>query len=249
MGNECSSVDQNTKAQRQNDLSLGFYDNGSSYNGIKTNSSATEQKCRKSSSSDHLSEKTTQQTSELIQDFKVPVLFEWTEGGNNVVLTGTFVKWEQFFQMTKTQCGSFELMLSLDPCIHQFKYVVDNQWRCSKKYPTKDDGSYNINNVMDTSTLPKPPQEAKKQLKKAPSLQSAKQSDTKDSYSVYIPKRNEMNSEASFIPLQYLKCFDINRQINQRLIGKQNYIQSSEENLLNENNTFKKIFIPPHVNL
>lgn len=250
MGNEHSNADPNSKNQRQGDLSLCVGDNVSSYQGIKSETSESNSIGKDKSASDHLSEKTTEQASDLIQDPRIPILFEWNEGGNNVVLTGSFVKWQQFFQMTKTQNGSFELMLSLDPGVHQFKYVVDNQWRCSNQYFTKDDGSYNINNLIDTSTLPKPPQDIKEQQSKnAHSLQSAKQSDTNNGYSVHIPKRTEMNNEASLIPIHYFKFFDINLQTNQKAIGKQKYIQLTEKNVLNDNNSYKKISISPHVNL
>ena len=34
---------------------------------------------------------------------KVPVTFEWDQGGNSVYVTGSFCNWEQFFLMEKSQ--------------------------------------------------------------------------------------------------------------------------------------------------
>ncbi|KAI3643888.1 hypothetical protein MP228_010052 [Amoeboaphelidium protococcarum] len=80
---------------------------------------------------------------------KVPVLFNWKHGGNNVVLTGSFDNWKQSIQMVKTPKAQdeYSAVLKLNPYEkHSFKFVVDGIWRCSMECPTESDQNGNVNN-------------------------------------------------------------------------------------------------------
>ena len=84
------------------------------------------------------------------EDKKKKFTFIWNEGGNNVKVTGSFSEWKIQFSMFKDpDTQSFKFELPLDNGVYQFKFIVDNVWKCSKDYPTAQDGSGNINNILN----------------------------------------------------------------------------------------------------
>lgn len=70
-----------------------------------------------------------------------------------------------------------------------------------------------------------------------------------DSYSNIIPSKSELNSDAPIIPIHYLKSFNMNNNTRQNLIGNPEFLNFPENFHFNENNSYKKISIPPHINL
>ena len=146
MGNEVSNDGPDVNTLNSNlcgvESSLGC--TSESYKGMKTDT--TDRNSNPSNSS--LSEKSTEQTIE-INDSKIPYAFEWSEGGNRVLLTGQFVSWNQFFEMEKNSNGVHTCVITLPRQIYQFKFIVDGTWRCSKKYQMTDDGNHNTNNIID----------------------------------------------------------------------------------------------------
>ena len=83
-------------------------------------------------------------------DYKVPTMFEWSFKGNSVYLTGSFCNWSQFFLMRKDENGIFRLVLDLNRGFHQYKFKIDNEWKCNINFPTCNDHGF-INNYIDTS--------------------------------------------------------------------------------------------------
>jgi hypothetical protein len=83
-------------------------------------------------------------------DYKVPTMFEWSFKGNSVYLTGSFCNWKQFFLMKKDENGIFRLILDLNRGFHQYKFVIDNEWKYNTNFPTINDHGF-INNYIDTS--------------------------------------------------------------------------------------------------
>ena len=83
-------------------------------------------------------------------DYKVPTMFEWSFNGNSVYLTGSFCNWKQFFLMKKDENGIFRLILDLNRGFHQYKFVIDNEWKYNTNFPTINDHGF-INNYIDTS--------------------------------------------------------------------------------------------------
>ena len=76
--------------------------------------------------------------------------FVWSEGGNDVKLTGSFCNWNIRFDMKKDPNNNiFKCELPLDNAEYQFKFIVDNDWKYSSKYPTQKDAQGNINNFLD----------------------------------------------------------------------------------------------------
>ena len=115
------------------------------------------------------------------EDKRKKFTFVWNEGGNEVKITGSFSDWKIQFPMTKDpDTQSFKFELPLDNGIYQYKFIVDNVWKCSKNYPTVPDGSGNVNNILnfneneEKESIDKNEEKNKKEKKKSPKVKSPK---------------------------------------------------------------------------
>jgi len=124
-----------------------FINTNSSYYGIITDSSRMEEQVT-SNTQNSITENSIDKSLEN----KVPTKFEWKEGGENVLLTGSFCNWNQKFVLNKNNnTNFFELILYLPKGTHQFKFIVDDIWKCSIYYPIISDNNNNDNNIFDNS--------------------------------------------------------------------------------------------------
>lgn len=244
MGNQISS---NTDKKTQNvnaktDEGGGYYkENNSSYKGMKTDSTDNPNTNNGTKSETQ----STIVTNELKdpQDLKVPTQFEWKEGGKIVYVTGNFSNWSQWFMMSKNITNNyFELTLELPRGNHQYKFIVDNVWKFSKHFPTCSDGKGNINNIIDTNLLISP-------VKRLETPLEARRSITIDEYNEYIPKKSELNTDAPIVPLHYSKSYFIDNNTTQMNIGMPEFLIFNDRNNFSENNSFKNVTNPPHINL
>jgi hypothetical protein len=86
---------------------------------------------------------------------RFPIIFEWEGNENNVYLTGSFCDWHQFFEMEKVEDPNnknnykFFLTLFLPKGAYQYKFKIDDQWKCNSNFPTCSDKNGNINNIVD----------------------------------------------------------------------------------------------------
>lgn len=109
-------------------LSSGFFkDNISSYKGVITDASVSSNLSKLSGisvekeSTREMTDHSTPDEKIETKDFKVPMLFEWKEGGGVVYLTGSFCNWNQKFLMN--QIGNkFEIAL-VCICIIKFSHI------------------------------------------------------------------------------------------------------------------------------
>ena len=85
-----------------------------------------------------------------IKNNKIETIFEWDEGGNKVLVTGSFCEWKEFLSMEKNNEGKYSLTLFLPRGFHQYKFIVDDVWTYSKKQPKYEDNG-NVNNFIDTT--------------------------------------------------------------------------------------------------
>ena len=87
---------------------------------------------------------------------RFPILFQWDSGGSNVYLTGSFCDWKQFFEMENDEEDKkkYNLTLYLPKGIYQYKFKIDEQWKCNSNYPTCRDKNGNINNYIDLTKQP-----------------------------------------------------------------------------------------------
>jgi len=51
----------------------------------------------------------------------------------------------------KKNGNEFTLVKTLERGVHQYKFIVDNEWRFAPEQPTMRDNNGNINNYIDTS--------------------------------------------------------------------------------------------------
>ncbi len=68
----------------------------------------------------------------------------------NVILSGTFNRWdESVFQMKKTDYG-WELTLQLKPDLYEYKFIVDGEWMEDPNNPSKKKNEYHgYNSLID----------------------------------------------------------------------------------------------------
>ncbi|KAG0199090.1 hypothetical protein BGX28_007565 [Mortierella sp. GBA30] len=75
--------------------------------------------------------------------------FEWSQGGANVKVTGSFDNWQQSVEMKRAFNHQFEAIVDLDRSKKiLFKFVVDGQWRCTDELATEFDENGNQNNIL-----------------------------------------------------------------------------------------------------
>jgi 5'-AMP-activated protein kinase regulatory beta subunit len=82
------------------------------------------------------------------QDDTVPVVFNWNHGGQNVCLTGSFNGWRDKIPMVRSG-NEFNVVHDLPRGVHQYKFIVDDQWKCANDQAKAQDNQGNTNNVVD----------------------------------------------------------------------------------------------------
>jgi hypothetical protein len=144
-----NSKNKKTNSEIYQDNSTNFNDS-SSYKGIHTETTSINGNSLSGNSSQ--SDKNNENTNEQPNDIKIPTLFQWKEGGNNILITGSFCGWSHRFAMLKNEKNNYyELKLFLPKGEYQFKFIVDNIWRCSNFYSTVTDQNNNTNNILDNT--------------------------------------------------------------------------------------------------
>ena len=256
---------QNSKEIKFRDNSLLSLDeNLVDYNGIKTSEECLEeeQKINDENNEDYSSIFNEKDTLEMnkIDSNKIPVTFEWESGGNSVYLSGNFCNWSQYFLMEKNKNGKFTLTLLLNKGIIQYKFKVDNEWKCNEKYPIIDDNG-NKNNFIDTTNWEISAEKSEETTNAHTELslrpndnksfsQNFEFNNSQNIYCNYIPKKNEMNDLAVKIPEQYKYTKNIEKNTRQENIGNKIFFSSEEKNLLGDNYSYKSIMsvMPDQIN-
>ncbi|GLT63800.1 hypothetical protein SLA2020_363350 [Shorea laevis] len=85
----------------------------------------------------------------------IPVTFRWPHGGKSVHLTGSFSRWCEMMPMSQLEgCPNvFQVVWSLPPGYHQYKFFVDGQWRHDEQQPFTS-SEYGIVNTLPLATEP-----------------------------------------------------------------------------------------------
>lgn len=218
--------------------------------GIKTTEeSSTEDELKKKYLEESLfpEENNTNKTNANSHNNKVPVAFEWDKGGTSVYVTGNFCNWDQFFLMKKNEEGIFFLTLYLNKGLIQYKFKVDNQWKCNYKFPImKDNG--NENNYIDTTNWEISAEGSEEDNNT--NINSNTELSTKpktnksfllnNNYSTYFPQQIEMNNFPPKIPEQYKPKICYSKISKQKKIGNSDYLSHEEDDLVGENYSYKK---------
>ena len=189
------------------------------------------------------------------KDDRVPYKFEWKEGGNKVTITGSFLtNWTVFIDMVKNpETGFFEFNINLPREVHQFKFIVDNIWKCSINYFTTNDGNGNVNNVIDLTNYIPPEDEKEIEMEKEAKSQIEflkRENEIRKrinyEFNCCFLDEDDMNIEAPIIPSCFKKNFNINCIYRSSDIGKKKYLNYIQNNILSDN-CYKRISKLPHV--
>ena len=143
---------------------------------------------------ENVSKETFEDSNNIRKNYK----FIWDEGGSDVKVTGSFSDWKIQFQMTREQNGQiFTLQLPLGNEIYQYKFIVDGEWKYSKKYPTQVDGMGNINNILDNTNnvLVRPKEKINRTNKKKKTNTTKKNKKTKKAKSKKNTKKSRMSTK------------------------------------------------------
>ena len=198
---------------------------------------------------------TTEDTKIIVSsEINIPFKFEWSEGGRNVKLAGSFLdNWKKQVEMTKNMnTGFFEVNLDIPIGIHQFKFIVDKKWACSSKYAIINDKN-NTNNIIDITNHNSHKINNNNYDNDKRHIKKRKKKPLKETieFSCMFPKTTEVNSEPPGIPQYYLSCFDLNNQSKQENLKShfKNNIELDKRKIIIETNTFKDISAFPHYQL
>ncbi|KAF1881503.1 hypothetical protein Lal_00021481 [Lupinus albus] len=85
----------------------------------------------------------------------IPMRFVWPYGGRSVFLSGSFTWWSELLPMSPVEgCPSvFQVVYSVSPGYHQYKFYVDGEWRHDEHQPYVS-GEYGIVNTVLLATDP-----------------------------------------------------------------------------------------------
>ncbi|XP_071730436.1 sucrose nonfermenting 4-like protein [Rutidosis leptorrhynchoides] len=78
-----------------------------------------------------------------------PARFVWPYGGTSVYLSGSFTGWSEHWPMMQVEgCPTvYQTICSLPPGYHQYKFIVDGEWRYDEHQPYVT-GNYGIVNTV-----------------------------------------------------------------------------------------------------
>ncbi|KAJ1928241.1 galactose metabolism- protein [Tieghemiomyces parasiticus] len=78
----------------------------------------------------------------------VSVTLVWHGTGQNVYVSGSFNDWKHKVRLTPSPSGNFGVTLSLTPGVHYWKFIVDEEWKCSPRYAAAPDDDGNLVNYL-----------------------------------------------------------------------------------------------------
>ncbi|XP_052195617.1 sucrose nonfermenting 4-like protein isoform X2 [Diospyros lotus] len=79
----------------------------------------------------------------------IPTRFVWPYGGSRVFLSSSFTRWSDYILMSPVEgCSTvFQVIYSLTPGYHQYKFFVDGEWRHDENQPFVK-GSFGLVNTI-----------------------------------------------------------------------------------------------------
>lgn len=81
-----------------------------------------------------------------IDETALPTVFKWEGGGKDVFISGTFTDWKPI-PMVRSH-GDFVLILEIPEGEHEYKFLVDGQWKHDPTEPTADNELGTKNNYI-----------------------------------------------------------------------------------------------------
>lgn len=80
----------------------------------------------------------------------IPIMIVWSHPGKVVHLTGTFNNWKKKIRLHKSN-EDFSTIVDMPIGTHQFKFIVDEEWKCSEDLPISHDIEGNLVNCLDVT--------------------------------------------------------------------------------------------------
>ncbi|KAI9482114.1 hypothetical protein LPJ78_000863 [Coemansia sp. RSA 989] len=77
----------------------------------------------------------------------VPTLIRWTEPGEQVYISGSFVDWQYKVKLHEND-GMYGVVIDLPVGTHCLKFIVDGKWRCSNRFIIAPDDDGNLVNYF-----------------------------------------------------------------------------------------------------
>ncbi|KAI8825747.1 uncharacterized protein EV422DRAFT_549698 [Fimicolochytrium jonesii] len=77
-------------------------------------------------------------------------MISWAQGGGDVFVTGTFNNWKQKIRMSRSN-ADFTTVIDMPPGTHRFKFIVDDEWKCSEDLPIASDADGNLVNYLEVT--------------------------------------------------------------------------------------------------
>lgn len=210
------------------------------------------------SRSSSLSDQKSNEDTKKNNDKDVNYTFVWDEGGKNVKVTGSFNNWKtSYFMIYYPEEKLFKYKINLPKGKHSFKFIVDDIWKCSQKYPQMEDNSHNINNFIDLTNYTNPEEveknkkpQKKEQKKKKPKKEKKSIKKKKDrGYDIKFPTKDDLNIEAPAVQPNYLETFLINMHTNQNFIGRSQYLDYKTNEPFTEEKSYKELMMAPHISI
>ena len=179
-------------------------------------------------------------------------VFEWDGNDKNVYLTGDFCQWQQFFEMRKYETENkngeiitkFFLILFLPKGTYQYKFKINSIWKCNSNFPTCSDPDGNINNVINIPS--NKIEEGTTDFSTSHMTLQKNDNNINNNNDInnffFVPK-NDYNSLDEF---SYKYEYNYNLFSNQNKIVTNNFLKSKENDILNENYSYKKILPVKH---
>ena len=250
--NSSQELHKNIKTKSKNSQSKSSFSNSSinySSNFSKSNSSSTNEK--------KINKKLIEEENLTQEEIKIPTIFEWKEGGKNVLITGSFCNWAHQFAMNKNNNNNnFELLLYLPKGIFQFKFIVDGNWNCSNYYEIVFDENNNANNQIDNTKIMNDKINKNKKNNSNVSFNNNKiktRSSSKNisnveynkkNYGNYFP--NSYNFKIPILPSFFNYKMNVNFNTNQNFLGNSKFLNVNDEKNLYSYD-YKNITIPKHI--
>ncbi|CAI9762701.1 unnamed protein product [Fraxinus pennsylvanica] len=79
----------------------------------------------------------------------VPTRFVWPYGGRNVLISGSFTGWTQWPMTPVDGCPAlFQTICSLPMGYHQYKFVIDGEWRHDEHQPFVSSNIGTVNTIL-----------------------------------------------------------------------------------------------------
>jgi len=246
------------------DISMRSIDNSiesqSNYKGISYDKRKNKNNLNIQQSDNYISDQITQEKTHSENNSSLYYNIIWDGEGNDVKLNSSFDTWKTKYIMKKNRNNVFEYEIPIsnirgDKSV-EFKFIVDDNWKCSDKYPKNKDRDGNENNYINEKYINEHPENirntnnetltstnnnTKQNLDK--SKDNSKDISNRSIYGNIYPNEDQLNQEAPNMPDVLDISIGLNAFSPQQIIGNKKYLNYIPINLCS---LYKNIFLPGH---